>query len=85
MQFFLNFRINPNLRIPVYCSAIRQGAKADFDFLWEHFKSTNVAHEQIVILQALGCSKDKTLLYVRLKKKLHNFYNFNFSRTFWTK
>jgi len=51
-----NYAINANIRVPVYCTAIREGSADDFNFLWNKYVNSNVAHEQVTILQALGCA-----------------------------
>lgn len=55
-------RVPPNLRPTVYCTALRHGDGDDFDFLWEKYLEANVAAEQILILNSLGCTKDKNKL-----------------------
>ncbi|KRT82230.1 Peptidase, partial [Oryctes borbonicus] len=55
--------INPNIRTTVYCSAVRQEeAREYWDFLWNRYNSTKLATEQVIILSALGCSKDEEIL-----------------------
>lgn len=51
-----------NIRSPVYCTAIREGGKAEWDALWNKFIVENVAAEQVLILSSLGCSKDNTII-----------------------
>lgn len=51
-----------NIRSPVYCTAIREGGKAEWDALWNKFVVENVAAEQVLILSSLGCSKDETII-----------------------
>lgn len=63
-MIFFYHRVQPNIRVPVYCAAIRQGTKEDFDFLWTKYLETNVAAEQINILSALGCAKIPELVNV---------------------
>lgn len=56
------YRINANLREHVYCNALRNGNGTHFDKLWEKYLKGNVVNEQIVILGALGCTKDEASL-----------------------
>ncbi|XP_075971872.1 membrane alanyl aminopeptidase-like [Anticarsia gemmatalis] len=46
----------------VYCSGLRQGVAADFNFLWNRFQTHNVYTEKILLLQVLGCTRDATSL-----------------------
>lgn len=48
----------------VYCTAISEGNKDDWEFLWGRFKKSDVAAEQVLILNALGCTKDPQVLAV---------------------
>ncbi|ALC47157.1 SP1029, partial [Drosophila busckii] len=45
-----------NLRQTVYCTAIRNGDDADWQFLWMRYKNSNVAAEKRTMMAALGCS-----------------------------
>ncbi|XP_066591366.1 uncharacterized protein [Prorops nasuta] len=55
-------KIDVNQRPAVYCAAIREGTVEDWEFLWEKAFQSNVAADQLVMLGALGCTKDKSLL-----------------------
>ncbi|XP_063706147.1 membrane alanyl aminopeptidase-like [Culicoides brevitarsis] len=57
-----NYSINPNIRVPVYCNAVRRGSGTEFAFLWEKYMTTNVATEKINLLNALGCTKQQSLV-----------------------
>lgn len=61
-----------NIRPVVYCTAIAEGGQVEWDFLWNKYLETNVAAERTIILQALGCSKNKAVLEVQLT--LHQIY-----------
>lgn len=39
--------------------------------MWERFLTENVAAEQVVILAALGCTKDQNTLKVLEKRKMN--------------
>nr|AGT95896.1 aminopeptidase N [Aedes aegypti] len=56
-------KVHPDLRQVVYCEGIRQGTDEHFDFLWEQYMSTNMATEQILILQGLGCAQDREQIF----------------------
>jgi aminopeptidase N len=62
MFFTLSFSVNPDHRAVVYCEGLRNGTASDFNLLWNRFLNFNVGHEQITILNALGCTKDPVLL-----------------------
>ncbi|KAK9876074.1 hypothetical protein WA026_011185 [Henosepilachna vigintioctopunctata] len=54
--------IQPNIRHIVYCTAIRQGGKPEWDFAYHEYKRTNSPTEKNVLLDALGCTKHEWLL-----------------------
>jgi hypothetical protein len=56
------YRIPPDLRSVVYCSALSNGGEEDWNFLWDQYRKSNVATDQVLILAALGCTKNNTLL-----------------------
>ncbi|XP_064551050.1 aminopeptidase Ey-like [Drosophila montana] len=51
-----------NLRQTVYCTAIRHGNDADWQFLWTRYKNSNVAAEKRTMLFSLGCTREVWLL-----------------------
>lgn len=53
-----------NLVPVVYCTVIREGSNTEWELFWEKFKRENVAAEQVVILNALGCTKESQLVEV---------------------
>jgi len=57
-----SFRIPPDFRSVVYCSALSNGGEAEWDYLWDQYKKTNVATDQVLILAALGCTRSTSLL-----------------------
>ncbi|XP_044763232.1 aminopeptidase N-like isoform X2 [Coccinella septempunctata] len=59
--------IQPNVRHIVYCTAIRQGGKAEWDFAYHEYRRTNSPTEKNVLLDALGCTKQEWLLSRMLK------------------
>lgn len=56
-------KVHPDLRQVVYCEGIRQGTDEHFDFLWDQYLSANMATEQILILQGLGCAQDREQIF----------------------
>lgn len=59
---YMIYRISPNARAAVYCTALRHGSQEDWQFLWERYLKTNFASEKKIILDALGCSHDPKIL-----------------------
>jgi len=57
-----NNPISPDLRSVVYCSALINGGEDEWNFLWEQYQKTNVATDQVLILNALGCTTKPDLL-----------------------
>ncbi|XP_041764059.1 membrane alanyl aminopeptidase-like [Anopheles merus] len=55
-------KVHPDLRQVVYCEGIRKGSTEEFEFLWNQYLTTNVATEQILILQGLGCVSSSELI-----------------------
>lgn len=58
-----------NIRPVVYCTALTEGNGSTWEFMWNRFERENVAAEQVVILSALGCTKDRAILTVFRKEK----------------
>uniref|UniRef100_A0A3Q4GWE0 Aminopeptidase n=1 Tax=Neolamprologus brichardi TaxID=32507 RepID=A0A3Q4GWE0_NEOBR len=56
------FRIHPNLRSVVYCSAIAAGDEAEWEFGWLQFKIASVANEANKLMFALACTNNTELL-----------------------
>lgn len=57
-----NNPISPNLKMVVYCTAIRVGGQAEWDFAWKQYLETNVGSEKDLLLHALGCTRELWLL-----------------------
>ncbi|XP_052740774.1 membrane alanyl aminopeptidase [Bicyclus anynana] len=64
--------VTVNSRSWVYCNALRQGGKSEFDFLWDRYLNENVYTEKILILQNIGCTPDATSLNSFLTSILKN-------------
>lgn len=73
------YRVQVNIRPVVYCTAISEGGENEWNFLWDRFQKENVAAEQVVILSALGCTKNPTILKVF---HLHTFIYLSLNRYF---
>ncbi|CAD1472151.1 unnamed protein product, partial [Heterotrigona itama] len=65
--------IKPNQRPVAYCTGVKYGTKEDWEFLWRQYLNSNSATDQIVMLEALGCTQDKTLLEKHLLNALKKF------------
>jgi hypothetical protein len=61
-KVFYCFRISPDLRSVVYCSALINGGEEEWNFLWNQYQNTAVATDQVLILNALGCTTKPDLL-----------------------
>lgn len=59
--------VRPNMRPWVYCSGLRQGTADDFNFYWARYLETDHASDQLVMIQAAGCTSDTD--------SLNNFWN----------
>ncbi|XP_011705230.1 PREDICTED: aminopeptidase N-like [Wasmannia auropunctata] len=66
-------QIPRNARPAVYCTAIKEGSSSDWDFLWNHYRHTNFASEKKIIIDALGCSNNKTVLQNYLKEAIKKY------------
>lgn len=55
-------RISPNLKMVVYCTAIRFGGQVEWDFAWQRYLETNVGSEKDLLHHALGCTRETWLL-----------------------
>lgn len=60
--FFCYFRINPNLKGIVYCTALREGSFQEWYFAYNRYLETTSASEKELILDALGCTTKPWLL-----------------------
>lgn len=69
-----SYRIPPDAKVAIYCTAIRNGDPNDWNFLWEQYLKTNFASEKKIILDALGCSADKKILYLYIERALTSNY-----------
>ncbi|RZB41451.1 aminopeptidase N, partial [Asbolus verrucosus] len=67
-----NERVPPNLRDIVYCTAIRQGSEAEWNFAYNQYLRTASVSEKNVLLDALGCTTKRWLLSRYLDFLVHN-------------
>ncbi|RVE53192.1 hypothetical protein evm_002025 [Chilo suppressalis] len=51
-----------NMRPWVYCVGLREGGAADFEYFWNQYLIEDLASEQVVMIQAAGCTTDKNSL-----------------------
>ncbi|KAJ0178635.1 hypothetical protein K1T71_005410 [Dendrolimus kikuchii] len=54
-------RLNPDIQSTVYCSGLRGGDEANFEFLWNQYLGTTDSSEQTILLNALGCTSNADL------------------------
>ncbi|GAB0092441.1 Aminopeptidase [Sergentomyia squamirostris] len=63
--------IKPNLKGTVYCVAIREGGIHEWRFAYKQYLETTSASEKEVLLDALGCTRDPSLLSKYLNMTLY--------------
>uniref|UniRef100_A0A1B0D793 Aminopeptidase n=1 Tax=Phlebotomus papatasi TaxID=29031 RepID=A0A1B0D793_PHLPP len=66
--------IKPNLKSTVYCVALREGGVAEWKFAYKQYLETTSASEKEVLLNALGCTRDPSLLSKYLNMTLYPEY-----------
>nr|AVD96939.1 putative APN-3 [Nilaparvata lugens] len=65
-----NVSIMADFKTKAYCTAIKHGGYEEWNFLWKKYHETNIASDRVVILMALGCSKNSTILSMYLNRIL---------------
>ncbi|XP_062277556.1 alanyl (membrane) aminopeptidase-like b [Scomber scombrus] len=55
-------KIHSNLRSVIYCQAVAQGGKKEWEFAWEKFQSSSETSEKEQLRVALSCTKKTWLL-----------------------
>lgn len=55
-------RVPANLKNVIYCTAIKHGGQAEWDFAWARYLATNVGSERDQLLVALGCTRETWIL-----------------------
>lgn len=56
------YSIPPDLRQTIYCTAIRDGGQEHWDFVWNRVLRSNVSTERVMMMIALGCSRETWIL-----------------------
>nr|QBI71858.1 aminopeptidase N4a [Plutella xylostella] len=64
--------VHKNLRRHVYCVGVREGDRTDYDFLWQRYNSSQNTADMVVMLRALGCTKDEATLQHYLQQSLYS-------------
>nr|CAD7453868.1 unnamed protein product [Timema tahoe] len=59
-----------NLRRVIYCSAVSNGDMADWNFLWDRYNNATLTATRTLIITALGCTKNTTILESYLFKSI---------------
>nr|CAD7410180.1 unnamed protein product [Timema cristinae] len=59
-----------NLRRVIYCSAVSNGDMADWNFLWDRYNNATLTATRTLIISALGCTKNTTILESYLFKSI---------------
>ncbi|XP_011260493.3 aminopeptidase N-like [Camponotus floridanus] len=67
--------IKPNERSTAYCVAARYGTHEDWEFLWKQYLNSNYVTDQTVIINALGCSLNITILEKYLGYAISDYAN----------
>ncbi|KAK9737676.1 Peptidase M1 N-terminal domain [Popillia japonica] len=67
-----NYRVFPNIRSVVYCTAIRDGDDEDWEFAYNQYLKALSVSEKQTILSALGCSSKHWMLSKYLEMMISN-------------
>ncbi|CAG9818441.1 unnamed protein product [Phaedon cochleariae] len=67
-----NSIISKDLKGVVYCTSLKHGGEAEWDFLWKKYQTSNVATEKSTLLNALGCTNEIWLLKRYLEWSLND-------------
>lgn len=72
------FKNSPNDRVPVnsrryvYCTGLRYGDGSDYDYLFRLYENSENTADMVVILRALGCTRNAQKLEHLLQQSVHN-------------
>lgn len=55
-------RVPKNARRYVYCTGLRYGNNEDYNFLFDKYSTSENAADMVVMLRALGCTRDNSSL-----------------------
>lgn len=61
-RILILFRIPPNLKYIVYCTAIKHGNHHEWNFALDRYLNTTVSSEKEILMQALGCTREPLIL-----------------------
>lgn len=67
-----NNPIPRDLRPVVYCAAMRNGKEAEWHFLWDRYKKSNVGSEKVMLITSLACTRQVWLLERYLQWSLNS-------------
>ena len=56
------FRITPDLRGTTYCTAVKYGGQAEWEFAYQMSKNVTSAQHRDSLLSAMGCSREPWIL-----------------------
>ncbi|CAG2063537.1 unnamed protein product, partial [Timema podura] len=45
-----------------YCTSLRHGGETEWEYLWQKYLTSTVSTEQVLLLSALGCTTQETLI-----------------------
>jgi aminopeptidase N len=58
------------LKSLVYCTAIKYGGDAEWEFAWQRFVKTSISSEKELLLSAMGCSRETWILTRYLERSM---------------
>nr|CAD7397313.1 unnamed protein product [Timema poppensis] len=58
----VNYIIPADLTIVTYCTSLRHGGETEWEYLWQKYLTSTVSTEQVLLLSALGCTTQETLI-----------------------
>lgn len=62
--------IPPNERAVVYCTAIKYGTDEAWEFAWNRYMNANVSSEKELLLDAMSCSREISILARYLERSV---------------
>nr|CAD7455286.1 unnamed protein product [Timema tahoe] len=57
-----NYIIPADLTSVTYCTSLRHGGETEWEYLWQKYLTSTVSTEQVLLLSALGCTTQETLI-----------------------
>ncbi|ESP00390.1 hypothetical protein LOTGIDRAFT_238560 [Lottia gigantea] len=67
-----NYRIDPDLKSTIYCTAVKHGKMKEYKFAFNQYKSSKSESEKNLLLNAMACTKSQWLLGRYLSAALDN-------------